>query len=216
MGFTAQDSSDAKLARFRQQVVDYAQGYRVRPPRLKYTWPQWRQFCAQYDVPEDEVFVDFDHVRRAQELARAKGTSEKEELNRLWTNHCAKIRMRYSRARYKGGRPKEREEEELELEAGTTDRSKPIAELTHIEIGGKVVDGEWTRVQGMEYEEECRRRGEIILHDPEEKEAELARRKFLEEPRLPFDQDSVKEGTSRALRMEEHLKRMLAEREQHK
>lgn len=218
MGYTARQSSKRKLDTFRRHVVAYAAGERQRPPRLKYTYPSWAQFCMTEGVNPEEVFVDADHHNTAANFARVNGTSVDEEMHRLYTNHCNKYQMRSYRRGSKGmvhESPQERrapmEEEEQEIEQ----RRKPIAELTNTEIGAKIVKGEWTRVQGYEYVEECEMRGEIILANPEEKEAELARRKFLAEPKLPYDQDSVKAG-EHTQKVDAHLKRMLAEREQHK
>lgn len=98
---TQSQKDRAKTKTFREAVIKYARGVRKRPPRLRVTLPDWREYCEKWGVDPGEVFDDWQHMAEAQRDAQELEITVERRLQELYTRHCDRIRKQQERARVK-------------------------------------------------------------------------------------------------------------------
>jgi hypothetical protein len=110
---TWRQSERRRLLAFQEQVIHYGAGTRMSPPRLRVTFPRWREFCQEHRVNPDEVFVDAEHWAEALYESKLLNISQEERLSTLWVRHRDRIRKRNDRARVISEEEEEPSEDEV-------------------------------------------------------------------------------------------------------
>ena len=82
-----------KTITFRQHVVDYRDGKRKRPPRIKLgmTMPSWSSICQELGLDPKHVYDDYAHYQEALKKAEELRIPLAKALSVLWESHCAEL-----------------------------------------------------------------------------------------------------------------------------